>query len=149
MGVLDYKDGGPAWRTWRDGVRAQGGDASTWPFRTGLFAAHFGKAAARYSGDVYANLFNAGKIDRQAPTQVGAGNFVSVLANADAIAQQPQSVQTALQAAANATFTATDKAAEALGLPDLGAAIRKYAGVALVILALVLVFSIYRRVQRR
>lgn len=147
LDLLDYKDAGPAWRSWRDGIVAMGGAAVTWPFKTGIYAAHFGKAAARFSAATYADNFNAGRLDRTAATQTGAGN-VFVLAPADAVAQMPQGPMTAVQAAANAGFTAIDKAADAVGLPDLGAAIRKYATVILVVLAVVLAFSIYRRIQR-
>ena len=140
---LDYRDGGPAWRAWRDGVKAKGGAVVVWPFATGIYGRQVGRSAAKYEPARYAQLYNAGQIDLTAPTQTGGG-AVYVLAPGDAADQAPQAGLTTLQSAVNATGTALDRAATTLGLGDFG----RYAKWALVILVALVAFSIYSRIQR-
>ena len=67
---------------WAASVEQLGGVATNWPFGTGLYAKYYGQPAARFDVATYATLYNAGRIDANAPQQTnGASTYAYVLAS--------------------------------------------------------------------
>lgn len=103
--------------SWLAQVQAQGGQAVTLPTNVpAALQAYVGQPAARYSNAQYAALWNAGRIDPNAP-QVAAnsGAYVYVLAPSSAWTGAPHTMTTG-ETITNAVFSAGDDAADAVGL---------------------------------
>jgi len=104
---------------WAAAVKAAGGSAVVWPFKTGIYAKYYGQPAGKYDAQTYVTDANAGKFDVTRPQQGTADNaYFYVLAPDAAIADAPHTM-TVVERAANATFVAMDTAATNLGLPSL------------------------------
>jgi len=113
--------------SWLAQVQAQGGAAVTLPSNVpAALQAYVGEPAARYSNAQYAALWNAGRIDYNAP-QVAANNgqYIYVVAPASVWAGAPHTMTTGEQLT-NAAFTAGDDAADAVGLGGTLAGIQNF-----------------------
>lgn len=102
---------------WLANIQGQGGVAVTVPANVpSALQAYVGQPAARYTNAQYAALWNAGRIDPNAP-QVAANNgqYVYVVAPASAWTGAPHTMTTG-ERVANAVYSAGDEAADAVGL---------------------------------
>lgn len=112
--------------TWVVMVKAEGGvptfipTVDQWPGGLPVtFQPYAGLPAARYSGTMYAALYNAGQIDPNAPTtSTTGGQYVYVVAPPDVADTAPQTMSV-FQSIENTVFGAGDTAAAAVGLPSL------------------------------
>ncbi len=115
----------PAYASWAQQVKAQGGAAVVWPSNLAP-ASSAGQPAARYPAATYQQLVSSGAIDANAQQQATAnGQYVYVLANSDVAAAAPalSAINPDEEAGLEAGFWAK------FGLPDLTKYV-KYAAIA-------------------
>lgn len=106
---------------WRDDVKTHGGVVTQWPFSTGPYAQHYGKAAAQFTASNYTLAVNGGDVAASVdlPTQSNlASSYVYVLAPDSAQKNAPKTM-TLAERVQNALFSTGDKVADAAGLPTL------------------------------
>jgi hypothetical protein len=114
---------GAAYTDWVAVVKEAGGRATAWPFGTGIYGKYYGRPAAQFTGQGYADAANRGDISPAAIAQTTPDNqYVYVLAPDDVAAAAPKTMTT-LQRVANAVFTTGDRVADALSLNSMHHAI--------------------------
>jgi hypothetical protein len=105
------------WAEWAAAVKQAGGRATVWPFD------NTGRSAAAFPAATYVQLYNGGHLPTDGTQASGNNQTVYVLASAmtgsSEVDDTAPHTMTAGESVENATFTALDSGADALGLPSL------------------------------